>query len=82
MEPPRTLDPTEYKYAIRHHNGPDIPQVNAFAYGNSFTFFDDNQKQRLVELKQPPFRLTKLNTGHTCAFAWIANSQLVLNGTL
>ena len=82
MELPRTLDPTEYKYANCHHNGPDIPQLNAFAYSNSFTFFDDIQKQRLVETKQPPFRVSKFNTVHTCAFAWIANSQLVLNETL
>ena len=36
-------------------------------------------KKRLLEVKQTPFRITKLNTFHHGAFAWISNSQLVLN---
>ena len=79
MERPRTFDPTECKHAIRHLNGTNYPQLDAF---NSFTFFDDIQKQRLLETKQPPFRITKLNSFHYGAFAWISNSQLVLNSTL
>ena len=75
-------DPTECKHAIRHLNGTNNPQLNAFNYSNSFTFFNDIQKQRLLETKQPPFRITKLNTFHYGAFAWISNSQLVLNSTL
>ena len=82
MERPRTLDPTECKHAIRHLNGTHNPQLDAFNYSNSFTFFNDIQKQRLLETKQPPFRITKLNTYHYGAFAWITNSQLVLNSTL
>ena len=41
MERPRTLDPTECKHhdAIRHLNGTDNPQLNAFEYSNSFSFF-------------------------------------------
>ena len=50
MERPRTSDPTEYKHAIRHLNGTDNPQRNACDYSNSFTFFDDIQKQRLLEI--------------------------------
>ena len=69
------------KHAIRHLKGTDNPQHNAFAYSNSFPFFEDFQKQRLLETKQPPFRITKSNTFHYGAFAWITNSQLVLNST-
>ena len=75
MERPRTLDPTECKHAIRHLNGTHNPQLDAFNYSNSFTFFNDIQKQRLLETKQPPFRIAKLNTYHYGAFAWITNSQ-------
>ena len=82
MELPRTLDPTECKLAIHHINRTNNHQLNAFKNSNSFKLFDDNQKQRPLENKQPPFRITKLNTFHYCAFAWIANSQLVLNATL
>ena len=82
MEPLCTLDPTECKHAIRHLNGTDNPQLNAFECSNSFTFFEDFQKQRLLENKQPPFRITKHNTFHYGAFAWITISQRVLNATL
>ena len=68
MERPRTLDPTECKHAIRHLNGTHNPQLDAFNYSNSFTFFNDIQKQRLLETKQPPFRITKLNIYHYGAF--------------
>ena len=57
MERPRTLDPTEWKHAIRH------------------------LKQRLLETKQPTFRITKLNTSHSSASAWITNPQLIINAT-
>ena len=77
MKRPRTLEPTECKHVIRHLNATDYPKLNAFDYFNSFTFFDDIQKQRVFETKQP-FRITKLNTFHYGAFAWIANSNLVL----
>ena len=79
MERPRTLYPTECKHAIRHLNGTNNPQLDAFKYSNSFTFFNDIQKQRVLETKQPPFRIFKLNTFHYGAFSWIANSQLVIN---
>ena len=82
MERRRILDPTEYKQAIRHLNGTDNSQFNAIDYNNSFTFFDDIQKQRLLETKQPPFRILMLNTFHYGAFAWVTNSQLVLKSTL
>ena len=59
MECPRTLDPTECKQAIRHLNGTNNPQLDALNYSNSFTFFNDIQKQRLLETKQPLFRITK-----------------------
>ena len=62
MESPRTLDLTESKHTIRHLNGTDNPQLKAFDYSNSFTFFDDIQKQRLLETKQPP--LEYLNLTH------------------
>ena len=79
---PRTLDPTECKHAICHLNGTNNPELDAFNYSDSFTFINDIQKRRLLETKQPHFRITKLNTFHFDAFAWIANSQLVLNSTL
>ena len=82
MERLRTFDPTECKHAIRHLNITKIPQLDVFNSSNSFTFFNDIQKQRLLETKQPPFRIIKLNTFHYGAFAWIAISQLVLNSTL
>ena len=78
MERPRTLDPSECKLDIRHLNGTNNPQVDAFNYTNSFTFFNDIPNEPLLESKQPPFRITKHNTFHNGAFAWIANSQLVL----
>ena len=81
MERPLTLDPTECKRAILQLNGTNNPQLNAFNYSNSFPFFEDIQKQRLLKTKQS-FRIKKLNTFHYGAFAWIANSQLVLNATL
>ena len=68
MERSRILDPTENKHAIRHSNGTDNPQFNAFDCSNSFTFFDDIQKQCLVETKQSLFRITKLNTFHNGTF--------------
>ena len=82
MERPRTLDPTECRHAIRHLNGTNDPQLDAFNYSNYFTLFNDIQKQRLLEIKQPPFRISKLNTFHYGAFAWISISELVLNSTL
>ena len=82
MDCPRTLDPTECKHAIRHLKGTNNPQLDAFNYTNSLTFFNDIEKQRLLETKQPPFRITKLNTFHCGAFAWIANSQFLLNSIL
>ena len=81
-ERPRTLDFTEYERAIRRLNGTDNPQLNAFDYRNSWTFFDDIQRQRLLETRQSPFRITKLNIFQYGAFAWIANFQLVSNSTL
>ena len=35
----------------------DMMQIDAFNYSNSFTVFNDIQKQRLLETKQPPFRM-------------------------
>ena len=64
MERPRTLDPTESKHFIRHLNGTDNPRINAFDYSNSFTFFDNIQKQLLLSTKQPLFPITKLSTFH------------------
>ena len=69
MERPRTVDPTECKHDIGHLNGTDNPQLKAFNNSNTFTFFDDIQKQRLLETRQPPFRITKLNTFHYGALA-------------
>ena len=69
MECPRTLDPTENKHAIHHLNDTHNPQLDAFDYSNSSTLFDVIPKQRLLEIKQPPFRITKLNTFHNGAFA-------------
>ena len=34
MERPRTLDPTEFKRSIRHLNGTNNPQHDAFNYSN------------------------------------------------
>ena len=62
MERPRNLDPTECKHAIRHLNGTNNPQLDAFNYSNSFTFFDDIRKQRLLETKQPLFVLLNKTT--------------------
>ena len=81
MERHRTLEPTECKYPILYSTGTDNPQLNAFDYSNSLTFFDDIQKRRILESKQPSFGITKLNTFYYGAFAWITNS-LVLNSTL
>ena len=49
MEHPRTLEPTECKHAVRHLKGTDNPQFKAFENSKSFTFFDDIQKQRILE---------------------------------
>ena len=47
------------------------------------TFFDDTQKQRLVETKQPSFRVTNFNSyQYGYFFAWITYAQLVLISTL
>ena len=84
MDRPRTLDPTECKHAIRIPYGTDNPQLNAFEYSdfnNSLPLFDI-RKQCLLETNQPPFRISKLNTLHYGAFAWTANTQLVLKATL
>ena len=50
---------------IRHLNGTNNPQLDAFNYSNSFTFFNYIQKQRLLETKHPPFCITKLNKIHS-----------------
>ena len=81
MDRPRTLDPTECKHAIRPYNGTDNPQLSALDFSNSFTFLVDIQKQRFLETKQPPCRITKLNTFHYGAFAWIASSRPILHAT-
>ena len=71
----RCHDRTDYhQYTMEHPNGTNNPQLDAFNYSNSFTFFNDIQKQRLLETKQPPFRKTRLITFHYGAFAWIAIS--------
>ena len=75
------FDPTECEHAICHLIGNDFPQHNASDYSNSFTFFIDVQEQRLLESKQPPFRIAKRNIFLYGAFAWIPNSQHVLNST-
>ena len=82
MERLCTLDPTECNHVIHHSNGTENTQLIAFDYSNSFTLFDAIQKQRILETKQPPFRITKLNLFQYGAFAWITISQLVLNVTL
>ena len=82
MEHPRTFDPTECKHAIRHHIGSDNPQPQAFYSSSSSTIIDDIQKQRLLELKQPPFCITKLDPFHYGAFARNTNSQTVKTSTL
>ena len=46
---PGTSDPTEGKLAFDYLNGTDNPQLNAFDYSNSFTFFHDVQKHCLLE---------------------------------
>ena len=81
MERPRTVDFTECKHVIRHLNGIDNPQLSAFDHSNSLTFIGDIKNQRLLETKQPPFRITKLNTLHCGVFAWVTNSQTVLKAT-
>ena len=53
-------------------------KLNAFDYINSFTFFDDTQKQRLLFVQ----RTQHFSSCFRGAFAWIANYQLVLNATL
>ena len=58
MDRTRTLDPTECEQTIRQLNGTDNPQLNSFEYSSPFTF-EDSQKQRLLETKQPPFRIFK-----------------------
>ena len=82
MERPRTSNRTGCKQAMHHLNGTDNLQLNAFDNRYSFTFFDEIQKQRLLETKQPPFRISKVNNFHCGAFAWITNTQLVSNSTL
>ena len=82
MECPRFFDPMECKHATRHLYDTNDPQLDAFNCSNYFTFFIDIQKQRLLETKQHPFRITKLNTFQYGAFALIANSQPVLNSTV
>ena len=62
MERLRTLDSRECIHVVRLLTGTDNPQLNAFDYSNSFSFFDGIQKQRLLETKQPPFHNTKSST--------------------
>ena len=45
LERPRTQDHTECKHAIRHLSETNNPQIDAFDYSSSFTFFDDVQKR-------------------------------------
>ena len=80
-ERPHNLGPTECNHAGRPSNGTDNSQFIVSDYSNSLAFFDVIQKQRLLETKQPPFRITELNTFHCGAFALITHSQLVLNAT-
>ena len=79
MERPLPLDPTECKLAIRHLNGTNHPQLNSYNYNNSFTFFDDIKKQQHFERYQPRFQITRLNYYHYGTFAYVHNSDLVLN---
>ena len=68
MEQPRTLDPKECRQALLHLNGTDNSQPNALIHSNSFIFFDNIQKQRLLETKHPRFRITKLKHFSLCCF--------------
>ena len=77
MERPLPLDSTECKNAIRHLNGTDNPQLKAYHYNNSFTFFPDVKQQQLLERYQPRFQVTKLNTYHYGTFAYILNGERV-----
>ena len=52
MEPPRTLDPTECKYAICHLIGTDNSQLDAFNSSNFFTFFDDIKYNAFLKLSK------------------------------
>ena len=62
MERPRTLDPMDL-------NSTENPQLKAFFYSISFTFFVDFQKQRLFETKHPHFCITKFKIFRYGAFA-------------
>ena len=79
MERPLPLDPTKSKLAIHHFNGTNNPQLNSYKHINAFTFFDDIKKQQLLERYQPRFQITRLNTYQYGTFAYVHNSDLVLN---
>ena len=83
MEHPRILEPTECKHAIRHLNGTHNPELNAFTLNASysFTFFDDFQKQRLLETKDIFFELPN-STHFTCCFCLDSNFSTVLSAIL
>ena len=79
MDRPRTWDVTECNRASRHLIGTYTHHLQAFGYSSSFTFFDDIRKQRLLEAKQIPFEISKLNPYRT--FAWMTDLQFVSDAT-
>ena len=79
MELPCPLESTECKLALCHLNGIDKTKFNSYNYNNSSTFFDDIKKHQLLERYQPRFQITRLTTYHYGTFAYVQNSDLVLN---
>ena len=59
-----------------------LSNIVTTSYNNHLHLFDDIQKERLLQTKQLAFRITKLNTFQYGDFAWITNSQLILNAPL
>ena len=78
MERTLPMDPTECKLDS-HLNGTDNAHLNSCNYNNSFTIFDDFKKQQLLERYQPRFQITRLNSYNYGIFAYVQNSDLVLN---
>ena len=81
METQRTRAPTEREHAFRPFKSMDILQLNVRNYSSAFVFFENIQKQRVLDRKQPSQsfstqRLPLYNLRLDCKL------QVVFNATL
>ena len=64
----KELDPNECKKFNRSPNAMDSPELNQYAFKQSFTYFDRLCFQVAIEEGQFPATVTKVITVHTAAF--------------